>query len=221
MTTKVIDSVKNIVEISQLKTKIVRAKSPLRISFGGGGTDVPPYPEERGGCVLSCTIDKYSYCTLVMREDEKLNIRSLDYNTAVSYDLNNDLRFDGNLDLIKAAFKIMNIKQGMDVFLHSDVPPGAGLGASSSMTVALVGALSHLSGMYLSGYDIAELAYHIERKELGISGGRQDQYAATFGNFNFIEFLDHQTVVNALKINNDILNEFQYRLILSQIMHKL
>lgn len=193
---------------------IIRAKAPLRISFAGGGTDVAPYPEERGGCVLSCTIDRYSYCTLVLRDDSTVNIESLDYDIFASYDLNEEFNYDGSLDLVKAALNVVNVKQGMDIFVHSDVPPGAGLGASSSMTVALVGALAYWQRLHLSDYDIAELAYRIEREEAAIKGGKQDQYAATFGGFNFIQFFAAETVVNPLRIKQDTLNELQYRLML-------
>lgn len=193
---------------------IIRARAPLRISFGGGGTDVSPYPEERGGAVLSVTIDKYAYCSLGGRDDDSVNVTSLDYDLVTRYPLNDKLQYDGKLDLVKAATKVMRIKNGVDLFLHSDMPPGSGLGTSSTMTVALVGALKHWLRLPLSDYDIAELAYRIERQEAGIQGGRQDQYAASFGGFNFIEFLGEKTVVNPLRVKGEIINELEYRLML-------
>ena len=193
---------------------IFRAKAPLRISFGGGGTDISPYPEERGGAVLGVTIDKYAYCSLAARDDELVNITSLDYDLVARYPLNDKLEYDGKLDLVKAATKVMGIKNGVDLFLHSDMPPGSGLGTSSTMTVALVGAIKHWLRLPLSDYDIAELAYRIERQEAGIKGGKQDQYAAAFGGFNFIEFLGEKTVVNPLRIKREIINELEYRLML-------
>jgi len=114
---------------------IIRSKAPLRISFGGGGTDVSPYPEERGGVTLSTTIDKYAYCTLATRDDKSINVQSLDYNIAARYFTDEELRYGGKLDLVKAAIKVMKVKQGLDLFLHSDAPPGCGLGTSSTMTV--------------------------------------------------------------------------------------
>jgi len=194
--------------------QIVRAKAPLRMSFGGGGTDVPPYPEEKGGAVLSATIDKYAYCSLTVRDDKLVNVTSLDYDLVTKYPLNDKLEYDGKLDLVKAATKVMEIENGVDLFLHSDMPPGSGLGTSSTMTVALVGALRHWLKLPFVEYDVAELAYRIERQEAGIKGGKQDQYAASFGGFNFIEFLGKTTVVNPLRIKNEILNELQYRLML-------
>src|SRR5512136_29000 len=192
----------------------VRCRAPLRISFGGGGTDVPPYPEERGGAVLSTTIGKYAYSTLIGRNDDRINVRSLDYDIVASYSVNAELKYDGNLDLVKAAIRTMGVRNGCDLFLHTDAPPGSGLGTSSALVVAIVGAFRRWLKLPLTGYDIAELAYHIERDEAGIKGGRQDQYAATFGGFNFIEFLGKTTVVNPLRIDWDTINELEYRLML-------
>jgi D-glycero-alpha-D-manno-heptose-7-phosphate kinase len=193
---------------------IVRSKAPLRISFGGGGTDVSPYPDERGGATVSTTIDKYAYCTLIERDDEQINVKSLDYGMAISYRTPKELRYDGKLDLIKAAIKSMNINKGVDLLLHNDVPPGTGLGASSAIVVALIGSFKEWQKNPLTDYEIAEAAYHIEREELGIKGGRQDQYGATFGGFNFIEYFGKRVVVNPLRIKKDILNELEYRLVL-------
>lgn len=193
---------------------IIRSKTPLRISFGGGGTDVSPYPERKGGATLSTTIDKYCYCTLVTRSDNSINVRSLDYDTLIKYHADDELRYDGKLDLVKATTKIMEVKNGFDLFLHSDAPPGSGLGTSSALVVALVGAFKDCLRLPLTNYDIAELAYRIEREEAGIKGGKQDQYATTFGGFNFIEFLGKQAVVNPLRIKKDTLNELEYRLML-------
>jgi len=193
---------------------IIRSKAPLRISFGGGGTDVSPYPEERGGVTLSTTIDKYAYCTLATRDDNSINVQSLDYNIATRYSTDEEFQYGGKLDLVKAAIKVMKAKSGLDLFLHSDAPPGCGLGTSSTMAVTLVGAFKHWLKLPLTDYDVAELAYHIEREELGIKGGKQDQYAASFGGFNFTEFLGDKVIVNPLRIKPEILNELEYRLML-------
>jgi D-glycero-alpha-D-manno-heptose-7-phosphate kinase len=193
---------------------VIRARTPLRITFGGGGTDISPYPEERGGCTLSATISKYAYGTLALRDDDLINVQSLDYDIVASYGAGDIPAYDGKLDLVKATLKVMDIRQGMNVFLHTDAPPGSGLGSSSAMTVSLVGLFKHWGKITLSDYQIAELAWFIERKELGVSGGKQDQYAATFGGFNFIEYFKDATVVSPLKIHHDTLNELQYRLML-------
>ena len=201
---------------------IVRAKAPLRISFAGGGTDVSPYPEERGGVVLNCTIDKYAYATLECQPNGKgsTGVHSLDYGVTANYAKPDDLVYNGELDLVKAAIKLLRPEQGdaahdeLDLFLHSDAPPGTGLGSSSTMTVAVVGAFQRYLRQPWTLYEVAELAYRIEREELGIKGGRQDQYAATFGGFNFIEFTGARTIVNPLKIPTETLNELAYRLLL-------
>jgi D-glycero-alpha-D-manno-heptose-7-phosphate kinase len=193
---------------------IIQAKAPLRISFAGGGTDISPYPENHGGCVLSCSISKYSHCTLMPRDDEQVNITSLDYNLSTSCSLDDLVNYDGKLDLVKAAINVVKVNHGLDIVIQSDVPPGAGLGASSSMTVALAGALSYLNRLEMSNYNIAELAYWIEREEAGIKGGKQDQYAAAFGGLNMIEFLGHRTIVSPLAINPGILDELRHRLVL-------
>jgi D-glycero-alpha-D-manno-heptose-7-phosphate kinase len=193
---------------------LIRSKAPLRVSFAGGGTDVSPYPEERGGCVISATINKYAYCTLRPRQDDKIGVTSLDYDTTAEFRKDQEFVFDGKLDLIKAAIGSFKAPTGFDLFIHCDAPPGSGLGASSAIVVAMVGAMKHWLNMPMSEYDIAETAFTIEREKLGIKGGRQDQYAAAFGGFNFIEFAKNRTVVNPLRIKEDIIDELQYRLLM-------
>ena len=175
---------------------------------------MPPYPEEQGGAVLSTTIGKYAFCTLIERLDDSINVRSLDYDIVARYNIDGELKYDGKLDLVKAAIQTMKVESGFDLFLHSDAPPGSGLGTSSALVVAIVGAFRQWLKLPLTAYDIAELAYHIERDEAGIKGGRQDQYAATFGGFNFIEFLGKTTIVNPLRIDWNTINELEYRLML-------
>jgi D-glycero-alpha-D-manno-heptose-7-phosphate kinase len=201
---------------------IIRSKAPLRISFSGGGTEVSPYKDEYGGVVLSATIDKYAYGSLRLRDDRSVNVTSLDYDIVAKYNLDDEMKYDGELDLVKAVIKNKRLnegyKQGFEFFIHSDAPPGSGLGSSSTMVVALIGLLKHLQRLPLTNYEIANLAYHIEREDLGIKGGMQDQYAAAFGGFNFIEFGAgpglSNVVVNPLRIGADVINELAYRLIL-------
>ncbi|MFI5370086.1 MAG: GHMP kinase [Candidatus Eisenbacteria bacterium] len=191
-----------------------RARAPLRLSFCGGGTDVSPYPEEHGGMVLSATINQYAYASLRPRRDSKLSIASLDYDVVAKYDHPRRVRFDGNLDLIKAVVRGFRVSRGADLWAHSDAPPGSGLGSSSTLCVAVIGVMAEWTKRALSGYELAELAYRIERRDLGLAGGRQDQYAAAFGGFNFIEFGRDTTVVNPLRIRADVLQELEYRLLL-------
>lgn len=191
-----------------------RSKAPLRISFCGGGTDVPPYPERYGGIVLVATIDRFAYASLTPRNDDILTIQSLDYDVIAKYQPNEDLFFDGQLDLVKAVIKYMGGRRGADLFLRSDAPPGTGLGSSSAMLVALIGVLKEWVREPLSTYEIADQAVEIERRDLGIQGGLQDQYASTFGGFNVIEFYGDKTVVNPLRISDEVMNELECRLLL-------
>ena len=193
---------------------IIRSKAPLRIGFGGGGTDISPYPEERGGMTLSTTIDRYTYATLITRGDKQITAKSLDYDTVINYHADREPHYNGELDLVKAATKVMGIEDGCELFLHSDAPVGSGLGTSSALVVALIGVLKHWKNIPLTLYETAELAYYIERIELQIKGGKQDQYAAAFGGFNFIEYSGAKTIVNPLRIREDVLNELEYRLML-------
>jgi len=195
---------------------LVRSKAPLRISFSGGGTDVPPYPQTKGGVVLSSTINKYAYASLIpLKDKNEIKVVSLDYERTLEYKNEEDLEYNGDLDLVKSVIKNMKIvNKGIEIYLHSDAPPGSGLGSSSTMVVSLIGLFRHWLNMPLTNYDIADLAYKIERVDLGIKGGLQDQYAATFGGFNFIEFLENMVIVNPLKIPDDIVEELNYSLLL-------
>lgn len=195
---------------------IIRSKAPLRISFCGGGTDISPYMDEYGGVVLSATIDKCAYGSLRTREDSSIRVQSLDYDIVAKYNLERVLEYDGELDLVKAVVNTLNgtSKTGLDFFIHSDAPPGSGLGSSSTMVVALIGLLRHWHRLPLTNYEMAELAYQIERRELAIAGGMQDQYAAVFGGFNFIEFKRSAVIVNPLRIDANIVNELEYSLLL-------
>lgn len=196
---------------------IIRAKAPLRISFCGGGTDVSPYPEERGGCVLSVTIDKYAWASLIPRPGMELEIASLDYGVRRRY-AGVPLALDGELDLAKGTLNhfaaLRPLPAGATVFTHSDAPPGSGLGSSSTMVVTLVGGVAQWLGLPLTPYEIAETTFKIERRDVKLSGGRQDQYAASFGGFNFIEFSADQTIVTPLRIPRDVVNELEYHLLL-------
>lgn len=194
----------------------IRAKAPLRISFAGGGTDVPPYPEREGGCVLNATIDSYAWGSLRPRCDGHITIESLDLGLSLDCAVHEELKLDGQLDLVKATLLRLHAQdsRGFDVFLHSDAPPGSGLGSSSALIVGLVGLLKELKSLPLTEYEVAQLAYSIERQDLGIKGGHQDQYAASFGGFNFTEFYGDRVIVNPLRIHQDTVNELEHNLLL-------
>jgi D-glycero-alpha-D-manno-heptose-7-phosphate kinase len=198
----------------------IRSRSPLRISFGGGGTDVSPYCDERGGAVLSATIDRYAYATIEPGGD-LISVQSLDYDVSIAYALDEEFVYDGQLDLAKAVIDRFRadheLSGGMAIRLHNDAPPGSGLGSSSAICVALSGALAAHLRVTLDPYELAELAYRIERQDAGIRGGRQDQYATAFGGFNFIEFDRGGTVVNPLRLRPETLYELEYGLVFAYV----
>ena len=191
---------------------IIRSKAPFRVSFGGGGTDMPPYCTEHGGCVVSTTIDRHIYISIEPRNDKKIRIISTDFNEEYVYNLK-DADYSDGFELFKATIKILNIKDGFNITISSDLPVGSGMGGSSTLVVALIGAFNELYKLNFSKQEIAQKAYEIERIELKQKGGYQDQYAAAYGGFNFIEFKD---VVKIYPINTtpDMINELQYRTIL-------
>ena len=196
---------------------LFRARAPLRVSFAGGGTDVAPFPEREGGLVLSATINRYAHGTLRPRADDRISIESLDLDTALEYGAAEPVRYDGQLDLVKGAIRRLaqlDQARGVDLFLHTAAPPGSGLGASSALIVSLIGLLRDYHRLSLSDYDVAQLAWEIERIDLGLSGGLQDQYAASFGGFNFIEFHADQVIVNPLRIRPTTMHELESNLLL-------
>ena len=195
---------------------LIRAKAPLRISFAGGGTDVPPFPEREGGLVLNAAINRYAYGTLRPREDDSITIHSHDYGVQTQFGTDDPMVFDGKLDLAKAAIRrfVGADSRGFDLVLHSNAPPGSGLGSSSAMMVALIGALAEKANLPLTDYELAEMAHSIEREQLGIKGGRQDQYAAAFGGFNFLELSGDRVVVNPLRVPQDTMLELEHNLLL-------
>lgn len=194
---------------------IIRGRAPLRVSFGGGGTDVAPFCEEQGGAIIGSTINKYAYCSIIPQENDQIVVHSLDFDMTVKYNTKENYVYDGKLDLVKAALKSLDINKGCEVYLQCDAPAGSGLGTSSTVMVALLSAMAKWKGVNMDTYELANLAYQVERVELGISGGYQDQYAATFGGFNFIEFHGRdKVVVNPLRIKKEVINELQYNLLL-------
>ena len=201
---------------------IIRSRVPLRISFGGGGTDVSPYCDTYGGVVINSTIDRFATVTLKpLPNSQDILVKSIDYDITVRYDVDQELAYDGQLDLIKGVINHIkreyDIPSGFEIKIHNDAPPGSGLGSSSAVCVALIGAFKEWLNLPLTPYEIAELAFKIERIELGIKGGRQDQYAAAFGGFNFMEFYSDRTIVNPLKLRKDIINELNYSLVIAYI----
>jgi D-glycero-alpha-D-manno-heptose-7-phosphate kinase len=197
---------------------LIRSKAPLRISFAGGGTDVPPYADERGGLVLNAAISKYAYVTLCPRQDQVVQLYSSAYSITAKYNIEGPLPYDGKLDLIKAVinrvFEGNEVEHGFEFHVHNDAPPGSGLGGSSALVVALVGAFREWLRAPWTDYEVADIAYQIERVDMEMAGGKQDQYAASFGGFNFMEFQRSMVIVNPLRVPSSTINELQHNLLL-------
>jgi D-glycero-alpha-D-manno-heptose-7-phosphate kinase len=194
---------------------IVRSKAPFRISFGGGGTDMAPYCIEHGGCVISTTIDRHVYITLEPREDKKIKVFSQNLNDELIFKIG-DNNYGTGFELFKGVINVLDISDGFNITTYSELPAGSGMGGSSSLSVALVGAFNYYYDFSFSKQKIAQIAYQTERIELKQKGGYQDQFAAAYGGFNFIEFRDN-VKVTPIKTNQAIINELQFRLILCYV----
>lgn len=212
-------NVRSLLDQSARVTK-VRARAPLRISFAGGGTDLSSYSDTFGGCVLNATIEKYAYCSIEVRDDRKVKFAALDYELELETSAEATLAPTGALALHKAVHRrivaqfLGNACLPVTVMTSSDAPAGSGLGSSSTLVVAMIEAYRELLALPLGEYDVANLAYQIERVDVGQAGGRQDQYAATFGGINFMEFRGEQTIVNPLRIRRATLTELEAMLVL-------
>ncbi len=199
---------------------IIRSRAPLRLGLAGGGTDVSPYSDIYGGAILNTTINLFAYATIIPRNDGKIIINAVDRGEKIEFESTEKLPFNGELDLLKGIYnRIVNDftkqKLAFELITFVDAPAGSGLGSSSTLATAVVGAFVEWLKIPLGEYDIAQLAYKIERIDLGYAGGKQDQYAATFGGVNFMEFYDNdKVIVNPLRIKSSVLNELAYNLVL-------
>jgi D-glycero-alpha-D-manno-heptose-7-phosphate kinase len=199
---------------------IIRSKAPLRLGLAGGGTDVTPYSDLYGGATLNATISMYAYATIIPTNDGKIVIRSLDKEERFECESTDNLVIDGRLDLLKGIYNRIvsdytHSALSFELSTYVDAPPGSGLGTSSTLVVAVLGAFAEWQKLPLGEYDLARLAYQIERVDLHMAGGKQDQYAATFGGINFMEFFkDDKVIVNPLKVRSVFLNELSHNLVL-------
>lgn len=208
-------------DIAPRRSPLVRARAPLRLGLAGGGTDVSPYTELHGGAVMNATIDRAIYASVCLTEAEGIEIESHDLGLRSVERGGAELPIDGRLDLHKAIFNrvvrdfLPAAPRGMRIATFSEAPAGSGLGSSSTLVVAVLAAMTELFALPLGEYDLAHLAYVIEREDLRLAGGRQDQYAAAFGGFNFMEFHGRDNViVNPLRIKPEVIGELEAQTIL-------
>ncbi|MCX8112271.1 MAG: dehydrogenase [Bacteroidia bacterium] len=199
---------------------LYRSRAPLRIGLAGGGTDVSPYAELYGGAVLNATISLYAHASLELIEEPLVILRAADKQEEARLPALVELPLEEPLLLLRGVYnRIIRdyVKAPLSLRLTTavDVPPGSGLGTSSTLVVAVIGAFVEALGLPLGEYEIARLAYEIERIELAQKGGRQDQYAATFGGVNFMEFYaEDRVIVNPLRVKSEYLYELEHNLLL-------
>ncbi|MBX2921522.1 MAG: dehydrogenase [Chitinophagaceae bacterium] len=199
---------------------IYRSKAPLRIGLAGGGTDVSPYCDLYGGAILNATVSLYAYANIEPVSDPAITLHAADRKETLAFEKSKTLPLDGRLDLLKGVYNRIQKDYGFPdtgFKLHTfvDAPAGSGLGTSSTLVVAVIGAFAEMLKLPLGEYDIAQYAYEIERKDIQLAGGRQDQYAATFGGVNYMEFYEEdKVIVNPLRIKPEYLSELENNLVL-------
>ena len=199
---------------------IYRSRAPLRIGLAGGGTDVSPYSDMYGGAILNATISLYAHASIQPIDENFIIIQALDRQEEQRFEWAHELPIDGTLDLAKGVYNRIQKDYGVPLTgfklsTYVDAPAGSGLGTSSTLVVAIIGAFVEMLRLPLGEYDIAHYAYDIERNDLKLAGGKQDQYAATFGGVNYMEFYEgDKVIVNPLRIKQQYLNELENNLIL-------
>jgi D-glycero-alpha-D-manno-heptose-7-phosphate kinase len=199
---------------------IYRSKAPLRIGLAGGGTDVSPYSDLYGGTILNATISLYAHASIECLPEKKIILETNDRSERQEYEWAKEIKTDGHLDLLKGVYNAIQkdygqIEGGFKLSTFVDAPAGSGLGTSSTLVVAILGAFVEMLRLPLGEYDIAHYAFEIERNQLKLAGGKQDQYAATFGGVNFMEFYSgDKVIVNPLRIKQKYLFELENNLVL-------
>lgn len=199
---------------------IYRSKAPLRIGLAGGGTDVSPYSDLHGGAILNATLSLYANATIELLDEKKVILHAIDRDEVEEYECLPSLPINGKLDLLKGVYNRIQkdygiTEKGFRLSTYVDAPAGSGLGTSSTLVVAIIGAFTEWLRLPLGEYDMAHYAYEIERNDLKLAGGKQDQYAATFGGVNFMEFYgSDKVIVNPLRIRQEYLFELENNLLL-------
>lgn len=193
---------------------LARARAPVRMSFGGGGSDLTYYFVDNPAAVLSCTVGLYAHATLIPRTDSRIRIFSEDLGTEEHYRNLADLQANGEKGLLATIVSVIKPRHGLDLYMRSDFPVGSGLGGSSAVTTAVIAAFNELRRDRWNTYEVAELAFQAERLCFGIAGGWQDQYASAFGGFNLIEFEQGRNLVHPIRLEDAIRSELEECLVL-------
>jgi D-glycero-alpha-D-manno-heptose-7-phosphate kinase len=203
--------------------KMFRAKAPLRLGLAGGGTDVSPYCDQHGGLVLNATVNLYAHSIIMpLASGEGIYFDATDIGRAFRSRPSAELVVDGQLPLHAAVYNrlVRQFNGGVPLshrlITFSDAAPGSGLGTSSTMVVCMLQAYSEWLGLGLGEHELATMAWEIERSELGLAGGKQDQFAAAFGGFNAIEFGPgpERVVVNPLRVKDWVVDELEVSTVL-------
>ncbi len=199
----------------QQKT-FARARAPVRVSFGGGGTDLTHYFVEHGGAVMNATISIYSHASLRKRDDQSVKIYSRDLNeTLEAENISELLKKSGKMSLILSLIRLINPTFGFELQIGSDFPVGSGLGGSAVVLASIIGCFNQFREDHWDNYEMAEIAFQAERITLDVAGGWQDQYATIFGGFNFMEFTEENNIVHPLRIAPDVLRELEASMLLT------
>lgn len=197
------------------KSVYIRARAPVRVSFGGGGSDLTHYFENNYGAVINSAVSIYSHGSMRIRDDSKIIINSLDLNKTLSANnLEEALLKNDYFGLIQSLLHVVQPKYGFELSLNSDFPLGSGLGGSATLSAVVLGCFNMLRKDKWTQHELAEIAFQAERLHLGIAGGWQDQYAAVFGGFNFIEFHQDENIVSPIRLQSDIASELEESLVL-------
>ena len=203
---------------TRTEERIIRARVPVRVSYSGGGTDMSSYINEMPAAVLSSTINKYCTASVIIRKDKEIHITNKNLNLKYVAKNLDKIEFGDAHDLIKASIKIMQPNYGFDLEIFAEYDPGTGLGGSSAVVVSVLGALNYFRNeQQLDIYQLADLAYQVERIDMKIKGGWQDQYATIFGGFSWIEFHQNEVLVSPLMLQRDVQLELEYNLMLFRL----
>ena len=206
---------KNNLPLEGEKSIYIRSRAPVRVSFGGGGSDLTHYFENSSGAVINAAISIYSHGTMKVRNDSKIIIRSFDLDAIlIAENLADAISKKSPFGLVTALLDVVKPVYGFELNLNSDFPVGSGLGGSATLCAVVLGCFNILRDDQWNQHEMAEIAFQAERLYLGISGGWQDQYASVFGGFNFIEFHAEENIVHPIRVHSDVALELEESLIL-------